>query len=238
MAIFFSTVVNEGFQAVLYKDGIAIEVLGPGRHRRRNGNYSSTHVDVRLNFQSISGQETYTADGAIARTTVIVRYQVVDCQKFLSVSANPLGLILEEARLVLRSAVAQRSVEAAMVERDVIAAEIFSDIHELASEFGVEIKKVSIRDIVPAGELRRAIGQKLTEKFVAQSNLERARGEIATLRSLANAARIVRENPGMAFLRAIQAAESGKASVVIGSELLGSMGMPTSPAAEPMEEAD
>jgi regulator of protease activity HflC (stomatin/prohibitin superfamily) len=52
-------------------------------------------------------------------------------------------------------------------------------------------------------------------KIEAQSALERARGEQAALRVLANAARLITDNPALANLRLLQAIESTKGSTTI-----------------------
>ena len=48
--------------------------------------------------------------------------------------------------------------------------------------------------------------------------LERARGEVAATRALANAARMLTDNPGLLQLRTLQAVETGGATVVLSNE--------------------
>jgi regulator of protease activity HflC (stomatin/prohibitin superfamily) len=55
------------------------------------------------------------------------------------------------------------------------------------------------------GEMKKAFAQVVKAQKEAQAALEKARGEIAALRSLANAARMIDDNPNLLQLRALQA---------------------------------
>ena len=59
-----------------------------------------------------------------------------------------------------------------------------------------------------------AFAQTITAQKEALANLERARGETASLRSLANAARLMQDHPGLLQLRAVQAIESSKGNTI------------------------
>jgi regulator of protease activity HflC (stomatin/prohibitin superfamily) len=57
-------------------------------------------------------------------------------------------------------------------------------------------------------------------KMEAEASLERARGEQASLRALANAARLIKDNPALANLRFLQTLEQiqGAKTIVLGSD--------------------
>ena len=54
-----------------------------------------------------------------------------------------------------------------------------------------------------------------TARAQGQAALERARGEVAATRALANAARMVADQPALLQLRTLQAIEAGGATVVL-----------------------
>jgi len=68
--------------------------------------------------------------------------------------------------------------------------------------------------MVPA-ELRRAAAEVAAARAEGQAALERARGEVAATRALANAARMVADQPALLQLRTLQAIEAGGATVVL-----------------------
>jgi regulator of protease activity HflC (stomatin/prohibitin superfamily) len=67
------------------------------------------------------------------------------------------------------------------------------------------------------GEMKKAFAQVVKAQKEGQAALERARGETAALRSLANAARVMDDNPNLLQLRALQAlADSSGNTLVFG----------------------
>jgi hypothetical protein len=68
--------------------------------------------------------------------------------------------------------------------------------------------------MVPA-ELRQAAAETAVARSRGLAALERARAEVAATRALANAARLVADNPALLHLRTLQAVERGGATVVL-----------------------
>jgi biotin carboxylase len=67
------------------------------------------------------------------------------------------------------------------------------------------------------GEMKKAFSQVVKAQKEGQAALERARGETAALRNLANAARIMDDNPNLMQLRALQVfADSPNNTLVLG----------------------
>ena len=69
-------------------------------------------------------------------------------------------------------------------------------------------------------ETRKMFTEVERSKIEAEAALERARGEQASLRALANAARLIQNNPALANLRLLQTMEQtpGAKTFVLGSD--------------------
>jgi len=67
----------------------------------------------------------------------------------------------------------------------------------------------------PEAELRRALLATATAAQEGQAALERARGEVAATRALANAARVLSETPALLQLRTVQEAARAGSTVVL-----------------------
>jgi regulator of protease activity HflC (stomatin/prohibitin superfamily) len=65
-------------------------------------------------------------------------------------------------------------------------------------------EQLGIRDLVVPGEQRRLLAQIVEARLSGQAALERARGETAAMRNLANAASMIRDNPEPYRLRLLQ----------------------------------
>ena len=72
-----------------------------------------------------------------------------------------------------------------------------------------------MRDLVVPAELRRAVLAVQTARQEGVAALERARGETAAMRALANGARVLEDHPALLQLRTVQAAGEGAGMVVI-----------------------
>ena len=71
-------------------------------------------------------------------------------------------------------------------------------------KLGIELHSVHIKDIMFPGQPKNIFAQVVAAKKEGLASLEKARGETATLRSLANAAQMVEKNPALLQLRALQ----------------------------------
>jgi regulator of protease activity HflC (stomatin/prohibitin superfamily) len=97
---------------------------------------------------------------------------------------------------------------------------------------GAKVTGVLLIAITLPPETRKMFTDVERSKIEAESALERARGEQAALRALANAARLIKDNPALANLRFLQTLEQapGAKTIVIGGDAVGSlMGGTTAP---------
>ncbi|MFI7586740.1 slipin family protein [Spongisporangium articulatum] len=213
--------VRAGTRAVVRIDGVAVQVLEPGRHRLPRvgrtgfqvGRREVQRVDVRRQVLVLAGQELATADVPGVRVSVAVLFHVVDPLAFLDVAADPLDVVRLAAQLALRDAVATRELAAVTADRGGIAAELQAALTEPAAEVGVEVRRVELRDVTLPHEVRHAVLALHTARQEGLAALERARGETAALRALANGARVLADNPGLLQLRTAQ--EVAKAGGVV-----------------------
>jgi regulator of protease activity HflC (stomatin/prohibitin superfamily) len=75
------------------------------------------------------------------------------------------------------------------------------------------------------GELKNIFAQVVSARNEGLAALERARGETAALRNLANAAKLLEDNPAMLQLRMLQAIESKSGNTIILSTVPGDTGL-------------
>lgn len=90
----------------------------------------------------------------------------------------------------------------------------------LAEGYGLRILNVGIKDVILAPKVRDLLMKEAEAKRVAQAMLIGAREEVATLRALANAARLAAEHPQLLRLRELDTvrafAETPGNTVVVG----------------------
>ena len=118
-------------------------------------------------------------------------------------------------QLALRQVVAGKDLDGALAERGEIGQEILGAVGAGAADLGLEVRAVDIRDFMMAGGLRSAYTDVIEARQRGLAALERARGESAALRSLANSAELLERHPGLAHLRLLQAVETGSGNRIV-----------------------
>lgn len=88
---------------------------------------------------------------------------------------------------------------------------------EPAKALGITLRRVDLKDIMFPGQLKKTFAQVVNARQEGLATLERARGETAALRSLANAARMLEGSPALMQLRLLQQiGESGGNTLMLG----------------------
>jgi regulator of protease activity HflC (stomatin/prohibitin superfamily) len=94
-------------------------------------------------------------------------------------------------------------------------------LNALVKDFGVEIDELDIYDISYPKYLQAAFTKNVAAKIQAQTELEKARANVATARTLKNAADLIRDNENIKFVQMLEvlskAVETGKHQFVIGT---------------------
>ena len=203
-----SVTIQAGCVGVPYRDGVVGDKLEPGRHRV-GSRTSVFSVDVRECQHVVPTQDVLSQDGATVRVTAIATYAVVDPVAYRTVVSDPTGMLHTTLQASLRAAITSRDLDRALSERDAIAMEVLEQSRDQVARYGVDLRSIDARDIVLTGDLRRAFAEVLTARKEGEAALERARGEVAAVRALANAARMIEQQPALLKLRALQAGGKG-----------------------------
>jgi regulator of protease activity HflC (stomatin/prohibitin superfamily) len=185
-------------------------------------------LDVRPTSMTIEGQEVMTSDGVALKISLVARYVVGDAAAYvLSDSASGRTMYLD-IQLGLREVVAGKTVDEILAARTTIGPEILALVAPQVMTIGIELTAVEVRDVMVPSDLKRAFAAVVAARHDGAAALERARGETAALRSLANAGRMVGDNPGLLSLRVVQelSARSGN-TVVLGLDGSGAGVNPT-----------
>jgi regulator of protease activity HflC (stomatin/prohibitin superfamily) len=212
-------IVPEGYAGLLYHKGKFVKVLGAGRHVRWGRYFTLDAQDLRKAALLVAGQEVLTADNVGLKLSLLVAYQVTDPAKAAHETQNWQGDLYNAAQLALRAVVGRVAVEALLNQRLEIGAQLLARVQPEAAKFGVTVHTVEVKDVMFPADLKRAFAEVLKSKQEGQAAVERARGESAALRNLANAAKLLEGNPALMNLRLMQslsAAQTAGNTLVLG----------------------
>ncbi len=196
--------VPEGYAGLLYYKGKFVEVLLAGQHIRWGRKFTLSVADLRKTSLVVAGQEILSADNVGLKASLLVTFQVSDPAKAAHETQNWQGDLYNVAQLALRKVVSGVAVEALLSQRLDVGAQLLALVQPEAAKIGITVHAVEVKDVMLPAELKRAFADVLKAKQEGQAALERARGESASLRNLANAARVLEGNPALMNLRLMQ----------------------------------
>jgi len=197
-------VVNEGFAGLLYQHGKFLAVLPVGRHIRWGRGFTLELLDTRLAILAVSGQDVLTADNVNLKVSVAVNYQIVDPVKATQATQSWYNDLYNAIQLAARAAVNSATIETLLASRADLGGPLLARLQPDAAKVGLAVHAAEVKDVMLPAELKRAFADTLKAKQEGQAALERARGESAALRNLANAARLLDGNPALQNLRLLQ----------------------------------
>lgn len=210
-------IVEQGWRAVVRRDGALVGVLEPGRHPlpRPVWRRKVDLVDVRDRTLVVTGQEVATADVPGVKVSAAAKWRITDPVAWLDQAQGPEELLRLAIQLALRDHVTTQPLDTLVTDRAAATAVLTAAVAAAVTTVGVVVDEVSIRDVVAPGELRRATLALATARQEGLAALERARGETAALRALANGARVLEQHPDLARLRLAQATGESGGKVVL-----------------------
>jgi regulator of protease activity HflC (stomatin/prohibitin superfamily) len=210
-------IVYEHQKALRYRKGHYAGTLGPGQYWTISSSSSIVPVDVRTEFITIQGQDVLSADGVTLKVSLAAEFEVADPNVAINKIANFRTSLYLSLQMSLREIVSSQKIDAVLENRAGISAKLMELTSKKASELGLRLISADVKDIMFPGEMKKAFAQVVKAQKEGQAALERARGETAALRSLANAARTMDDNPNLLQLRALQAlADSSGNTLVLG----------------------
>lgn len=223
------TVVHEHERGLRYRQGRLTGLVGAGAYFGLRPFSEVRVLDVRPAFVLVEGQEVLTADGVAAKLSLAARHVVADAAAAITRDADYRRTMYLHLQLALRDAVARRTLDEVLAARREIGPEVREACAGPLAAIGLELLEVEVRDVMLPGELKRAFASVLAARKEGEAALERARAETASLRSLANAGRMLDDNPGLLQLRILQElGESSGNTVVFGAPDAGSVAAATS----------
>lgn len=200
-------------QAVTHRDGVVGGVLGAGRHRLPRRTVVLI-VDTRTHQLVVNPQEILTVDAISVRVSAVAEVTVADPYAAVTISADCEAVVYQAIQIALRDAITTRTLADLLADRTGISSALLTPARSAGARVGLEVSAVAVRDLTVAQEARLVLSEVALEAQRSKVILERARTEVAATRALANAARIMADNPGLLQLRMVQSATAGAKVVV------------------------
>ena len=142
--------------------------------------------------------------------SAIAVIKVRDARKALETSSDGYhAAVYRVVQLALRDLAAEMPLEALVDGRLSLDERLLEKARPGCEEQGCELLRANVRDVMMPAEIRRIATETVRARLEASAQLERARGEQASLRALNNAARLLKDNPELMNLRILQTLTAG-----------------------------
>ncbi len=217
-----SVTVFEYERGLRFERGRFVRVVDPGKYWLWAPVVTLRRVDVRSRVVAIAGQEVLSADGVALKVSVSAVYRIIDPKRALLELEDHQAALYSLLQLSLRAIIAGSTVEHLLERRATIGKELLERTIAAAANLGLELSAADLKDLTLPGDLKKIFAQVVRARQEGLAALERARGETAALRNLANAARLVEGSPHLLQLRWLQVLGERSGNTVV-------LGVPSGP---------
>jgi regulator of protease activity HflC (stomatin/prohibitin superfamily) len=151
------------------------------------------------------------------KVSLAARYEIVDPNIAVNTVQNCREALYLELQLALREIIGTATIDDVLKSRNEFSQRLMELTKQKIHALGLKLLAVNIKDIMFPGQLKHIFAQVVNARKEGQAALEKARGETAALRNLANAAKMLESNPNLLQLRLLQAiGESSGNTLVLG----------------------
>jgi regulator of protease activity HflC (stomatin/prohibitin superfamily) len=186
-------------------------------------------LDVRPQFVSITGQEVLSSDGVTLKVSLAANFEIVDPGIAVNKVKSFQEALYLELQLALREIIGAAEIDTVLSARDELSKKLMEITESKATELGLRLISVNLKDIMFPGKLKEIFAKVVSAKKEGLAALERARGETASLRNLANAAKMIEGNPNLMQLRFVQALGETSGNTLV-------LGVPSQPLPVPVSK--
>ena len=213
-------VIRDTHRGLLFRDGVLVEVLGAGRHRlvpmwrtQRLGapQEDVMVIDVRERELTIKNQEILTADKVAIRVSIITNFQVVDPKAAVTTVADYEDRIYSDVQLAARRSLASMALEDILTNRNQLSDDILRDVSEVASAYGVSVRRAHVKDLVFPGNLQEIMNRVLATERLSEAERVDARTKAETSRIAAEAKAAVAVEEARSRAESVRLAASAEA---------------------------
>jgi regulator of protease activity HflC (stomatin/prohibitin superfamily) len=229
-ATVMSTTIFEYQRGLRFVNGALRDEVGAGRHWHLGSGTTIRTFDLRSTTIAVNSQEVLSKDGVAVKASLSAMYRIAQPRIAVLSTTDFAAALYVELQQALRAAVSMVDVEALLANRGEIGGQILAVVQPAAERSGLMLEHVAVRDLTFPGELKKIFAQVVKARQEGLATLERARGETAALRHLANAASMVERNPHLYALRVLQVAgQQPGATLVVGLPGAGPLPLATIP---------
>ncbi|MCB1232222.1 MAG: slipin family protein [Verrucomicrobiae bacterium] len=188
-----------------FRHGCFAETLKAGKHRFWGRGHTIFLYDNRITELVVASQEVITADSATLKLSAVAQWKIADALKYHEAAQDPNQALYTRIQLAIRQVIGALELDAIIEQKAGFGETLLNRVRDAAlNDFGMAVEAIDIRDVMLGSDLKNVYAGVLTARKQAQAKQEIARGDAAALRTLANAARVLENNPELFRLQYLE----------------------------------
>lgn len=203
--LMFLKQIYEYERGILFTMGKFTGILNPGWQIVLPIIQSYQKVDIRTKAVDLSDQEAMTKDNISIRVSAVIYYKISDAARAILEVENFYWAISNLAQTTMRNVVGEADLDYLLSARDEIAQKIEAIIKPQASEWGIEVISVELKDVILPDTMVRTMAKQAEAEREKRANIINSEGEVIAAENLAKAAETLARTPGSLHLRTLNA---------------------------------
>jgi len=197
-------ILREYERGVVFRLGRLMSVRGPGLILLIPIIDKMVKVSLRTVVMDVPPQDIITQDNVSIKVNAVVYFRVVQPQKAIVEVENFLVATSQLSQTTLRSVLGQSELDDLLSQREKINQKLQQIIDAHTEPWGVKVSNVEVKQIDLPQEMQRAMAKQAEAERERRSKVIAAEGEFQASQRLADAARILSDQPSALTLRYLQ----------------------------------
>jgi len=161
-------------------------------------------VSLRTVVHDVPPQDVITQDNVSIKVNAVVYFRVVEPQKAIVEVENYLTATSQLSQTTLRSVLGQSDLDDLLSQREKINQKLQQIIDSHTEPWGIKVSNVEVKQIDLPQEMQRAMAKQAEAERERRSKVIAAEGEYQASQRLADAAKILSDQPSALTLRYLQ----------------------------------
>jgi regulator of protease activity HflC (stomatin/prohibitin superfamily) len=197
-------ILREYERGVVFRLGRLVGVRGPGIIWLWPFIERMVKVSLRTVVMDVPPQDIITQDNVSVKVNAVVYFRVMQPGKAIVEVENYLFATSQLSQTTLRSVLGQSELDDLLSQRDKINQKLQQIIDSHTEPWGIKVSNVEVKQIDLPQEMQRAMAKQAEAERERRSKVIAAEGEFQASQRLADAAKILADQPSALTLRYLQ----------------------------------
>lgn len=197
-------ILREYERGVVFRLGRLVALKGPGLILLIPFIDKMVKVSLRTVVMDVPPQDIITQDNVSIKVNAVVYFRVMDPRKAVVEVENFLMATSQFSQTTLRSVLGQSEMDDLLSQREKINQKLQNIIDAHTEPWGIKVSNVEVKQIDLPQEMQRAMAKQAEAERERRSKIIAAEGEFQASQRLADAAKILSDQPSALTLRYLQ----------------------------------